>query len=109
MLISCDCSADENDTCRCCVEVIRKARKPHVCCECDETIPVGKQYEEASGIDSDGGAFRFRTCLGCRNLRRHYCPSGWIWGGLREALMDCESVGFDYALPLSELQTEPSP
>jgi hypothetical protein len=40
------------------------------------------------------------------NLRKHYCPGGWIWGGLREALMYRESVGFDYTLPTSELELE---
>ena len=106
MLISCDCSTTDFDSARCAVEVIRKARKPHECVECGETIPIGKHYEEATGIDAEGDPYRYRTCIGCANMRDHYCPAGWIWGGLREALMDCESVGFDYTLPPSELEVE---
>ncbi len=106
MLVTCDCSSDVDEVCKCCSEIIRKARKPHECCECGDTIPAGKRYEEATGIDSAGEPFRYRTCIGCRNLRRHYCSGGWFWGGLREALMECESVGFDYTLPPSELVVE---
>ena len=104
MLATCDCSCDDFDPCKCAVETIRKARKPHVCIECGDTIPVGKQYEEATGIDAEGEPYRYHTCIGCMNLRKHYCRGGWIWGGLREALMECESVGFDYTLPPSELE-----
>jgi len=106
MLVTCDCSTDDGDYNRCSTEVVRKARKPHTCCECGDTIVVGKQYEEATGINAEGEPYRYRTCIGCRNLRRHYCPGGWIWGGLREALMNCDSVGFDYTLPPSESEDD---
>jgi len=107
MLISCDCSTTAFDNrCRVSVLTIRRARKPHECIECGEAILVGKQYEEATGIDSEGSPYRFYTCIGCANMRKHYCPNGWIWGGLREALMGCESVGFDYTTPPSELEVE---
>lgn len=103
MLVTCDCSATDYDANRCYSEVERKARKPHTCCECGDVIKVGHRYEEATGITCDGGAFRYRTCIGCRNLRRHYCPHGWLFGELRNALMDCDSVGFDYTLEPDEI------
>jgi len=91
-MISCDCSCDDGEMPRCSDEAIRKARKPHECCECHETIVPGKQYEDATGIDCDGGAYHYRTCLPCKRIREHYCPSGWFGGCLAETIMDC--IGF---------------
>jgi len=93
-MISCDCSCDDGEMPRCSDEAIRKARKPYYCCECQETIKRGQQYEDATGIDHDGRAYHYRTCLPCSRIRKHYCPSGWIWGELAEAVYDC--IGFDY-------------
>ena len=92
--ISCDCSCDDFDSDRCASLVIRKARKTHECCECQKPIRPGQQYEDATGIDSEGEPYRYRTCLPCKRIREHYCPSGWLWGCLAETLMDC--IGFDY-------------
>jgi len=105
--IQCDCSVtNEFDANRVEIETIRKARKPHACCECGEVIAVEKLYEEASGIDHDGYPFRFRTCLYCVAIRKHYCPRGWLWGFLAETIMDC--LGFDYRLPASEIPADPA-
>lgn len=102
--VSCDCSADVDERDRCSSRTIRKARKPHVCLECDEEIKVGQQYEEYTGIDSDGDPYRYYTCIGCANLRQKYCPYGWYWGGLAEQLMDC--LGFDYRTPPGEIECD---
>lgn len=95
-MISCDCSVDtsEFDAIRCITTEIRTARKSYECCECDEGIKPGKKYEHSSGIDHHGDPFRFRTCLPCSRIRKHYCPNGYIWGDLAETIRDC--IGFDY-------------
>jgi len=103
-VIHCDCSVDVDEVALCGQEVIRTARKPHVCCECGETIPVGKKYEEATGIDPDHNPYRYHTCLPCSGIRRDYCSNGWIWGGLAEQIQEC--LGFDYRLRPSEWNDE---
>jgi hypothetical protein len=71
-------------------ETIRRARKPHTCCECDEPIQPGQQYQHASGR-SDGGWFRYHTCIPCSRIARDYCaPFGHLRAQIRELL------GFDY-------------
>jgi len=92
--LSCDCSCGDYDSYRCYSEIIRKARKPHTCCECGEVIQTGKCYQEATGIDCEGTAFRYRTCIGCANIRAKYCPGGFLFGDLAEQIMDC--LGWDY-------------
>lgn len=94
MSISCDCSVTDWDSNRCSSFAIRKARKQHECCECHEPIKVGQQYEDARGIDHDGGPWHYRTCLPCMRIREHYCPHGWLWGFLAETIQEC--IGFDY-------------
>lgn len=44
----------------------RKARKPHVCCECLETISPGQRYERIFML-FDGTATHFKTCEFCAN------------------------------------------
>jgi len=102
-MIECDCSVDssEYEAARCFATAIRKARKRYSCCECHETIEPGKRYEHVTGIDCDGDAFGFRTCLPCAAIRKRYCPHGYIWGDLAETIKPC--IGFDYRLPPSEI------
>lgn len=104
MSYSCDCSADINECNRCNSVAIRKARKQHVCCECNEPIKPGQRYEDSTGIDHNGYPYQFRTCIGCANIRKKYCPSGWYWGFLAEHIMDC--LGFDYRTPPSEIECD---
>lgn len=97
-MTSCDCSLATNDfdgpafT----ETKIVKARKQHLCCECQEYIEPGKQYECTSGL-WDGSFSRFATCLPCMRIRKHYCPHGWIYGELRNTLIEC--LDFDYLDP----------
>lgn len=102
-MISCDCSVDSSDfeAARCTLVTIRKARKKHECCECDVPILPGKKYEDTTGISNDGDPFQFRTCLPCSNIRKHYCPSGWIWGELANTIYEC--LGWDYRDPASSI------
>ena len=108
MSIQCDCSVDDGDyeEVRCSTVTIRKARKQHECCECQQPIVPGKKYEETTVINHDGYPDRFRTCLPCAAIRAHYCPHGWIWGCLAETIMDC--LGLDYRLPASEIPDDPA-
>lgn len=102
-MISCDCSVDRSDfeAVRCLTVTIRKARKQHECCECQEPILPGQRYEDTTVIDHDGYPDRFRTCLPCMNIRKHYCPHGWVWGQLAETIHEC--IGWDYRDPASEI------
>lgn len=68
-----------------------RARKPHVCCECRQSIPKAATYERASGLWRDGGWATYRTCLSCAAVRddlsrRKICSA---FGQLRDALSEC--------------------
>lgn len=93
MIQQCDCSIDVDCYASCYREQIRKARKQHKCCECDEPILPGEKYEYASGV-WEGRPDSFRTCLPCVRIRNHYCRHGFIFGELVTQIMDC--LGFDY-------------
>lgn len=85
---SCDCSIDWYDGPSVCQKTMRRARKPHVCCECGRTIEPGMRYEHVRGL-WDGYWQTYRTCRTCRTLRHLHCPRGWIYGELRETLREC--------------------
>jgi hypothetical protein len=92
-MIDCDCSCNDYDAPSCVREVIRRARRPHTCCECGDTIEPGQRYEYVSGV-WDGHPDWHHTCLVCVAIREHYCPHGWLIGGLAEQIEEC--LGFDY-------------
>jgi hypothetical protein len=73
---------------------LRKARKHHQCVECRRAIEPGERYEVYSGIACDGNAFHHKTCLGCMNIREHFCSGGWYVGMIWEQIQEC--LGFDY-------------
>ena len=73
-------------------EVLRKARKPHNCCECGDTIAVGDTYEQTKGR-GEGGWEAYKTCARCVNVRNDFFVS-WIYGMMVEAYQ--EEHGFDY-------------
>ena len=63
-----------------------KARKPHHCGECGDTIPIGAQHQAIRGCDSEG-PWTHRTCMTCARIRRDYCaPLGCLRDELWEAL-----------------------
>ena len=70
----------------------RKARKEHVCCECDETIKPGEMYEHVTGKWEDE-IMTYKTCDLCVRIRNEYCCS-WVFGQLREEIR--QALGVDY-------------
>lgn len=96
MSISCDCSVDGYDYPDFCADSFHMARKEHKCCECLEIIKPGQKYHKAVG-KWDGGFLTYKTCMPCYYIRKQYCPSGYIFGKLRETIVEC--LGFDYLDP----------
>lgn len=76
-----------------CQEITRTARKQHECCECDDTIEPGDQYEHAKGL-WDGSWDEFRTCRICAAIRRDFC-NGFIYGTLWESMRETHGLGPD--------------
>lgn len=70
-----------------------KARKEHTCCECGETIKVGEVYQCATGIWSDEWR-TYRTCMTCTHIRKDMCCNQFIFGTLRDDIV--EFYGVDY-------------
>jgi hypothetical protein len=89
----CDCSIDVDEGATCAWEEWRTARKPHVCCECRETIEPGETYEHARGVWG-GRWYAYRTCAPCARIRQDYCRWGWEYGALAEQIEAC--LGFNY-------------
>lgn len=90
-MMDCDCSCTDylrNDVYR---SDMRTARKPHKCCECQDTIGPGQRYEDVAAL-TEGGWWTAKTCEPCKYMRNHYCPDGFCHGGLAETLMEC--LGF---------------
>lgn len=77
---------------------IVKARKPHKCCECNETIAPGQQYERCTGL-WDHGFDTFATCLSCVEIRDHFrcdgegCEIGQLWSDLRDNFFPTMKAG----------------
>jgi hypothetical protein len=76
---------------------VRKAHKPHVCCECHETIEVGCHYEHVVG-KWEGTVLCRNTCLLCVEIRTKFsCDGTWvfttIWDSLTEGLFDRLTFG----------------
>jgi len=85
-----DCDYDYapvNDT------VVVNARKPHMCCECNEVIRKGDKYERNSQL-YDGHWSHHCTCLICACIRDDLTCGCYIFGELREQIW--EQLGFDY-------------
>lgn len=74
----CPLSANDESSGSHAVSVIA-ARKPHKCCECNESIPVGAKYERYV-IFEDDKAESFKTCLSCVEIRDHFACNGWLFG-----------------------------
>lgn len=93
MSISCDCSRDDGEMPDFYHDSFPVARKAHTCCECGENIKPGQKYQKFIG-KWYGEVSTYKTCMPCYNIREKYCPYGYIFTGLREAIGDC--LGFDY-------------
>jgi hypothetical protein len=64
------------------------ARKPHKCCDCNETIPIGTKHELLT-YKFEGRFWRDRTCAICTEIGLAMScgggwPSGFLWDSIRE-------------------------
>jgi hypothetical protein len=80
----------DGDPAEFCAVTTRKARKPHVCCECGCPIQPGEQYESVTG-KWEGEILRMKTCLLCVEIGEAFaCGGGWtyacLWDDLREGV-----------------------
>ena len=76
---------------------LRKARKPHECCECHGTIQPGQSYEHVVG-KWDGDLSKYDTCSLCVEIRTKFsCNGSWLftsmWDSLRDSLFDRLTTG----------------
>jgi hypothetical protein len=92
-MIRCDCSVVGHDPADVLAERMVKARASHECCECGEKIKPGDTYEKVDGC-WEGHWSHYQTCEPCWKIRQTYCPTGWIYGMLRETIWEC--LEFDY-------------
>lgn len=108
--MDCDCSlegaGDENEYY---TAQIRKARKPHICCECKGEIKPGTNYEHVT-LKSDGSWDCFKTCEICLRIRKRFCSGGWFFGQLVDQVYCC--VGINYVTgelndDFDEIDTQP--
>jgi len=78
---------------------IRKARKPHRCCECLKTIMPGDKYEHYWG-KYDGDTCAINTCIICAEIAdAFYCDSrvygGGLWDGMHYIMPELTVACFD--------------
>lgn len=74
---------------------IRKSRKPRICVECRQTIPVGARYERYT-CKFDGVISTSITCVVCQEIRGAlYCDGfffGRLWSDIKSQLFPQFSV-----------------
>lgn len=86
----CSCDFDDARPLSPCAVKIVKARKEHMCDECEETIKPGEQYESIRGKCEEGW-IEHKTCIPCQRIRKNFCaPLGCLKDELEAAL------GFNY-------------
>lgn len=96
MTDACACIIDmdyDGEPCECFSETWPKAKKEYFCCECGEPIKPGEVYQNGRG-KWDGHWGTYRTCKTCAHIRGQLCCGGYVYGGLREAILD--ALGTDY-------------
>lgn len=52
-------------------EKFHKAKKQHVCCECNSIIEIGERYENEVG-KGENGFFSYTTCMDCYSLKKAF-------------------------------------
>ena len=74
---------------QCFTERVRKARVPHTCCDCGDTIPAGKKYMRTTGI-WDHHPDSHAQCLWCHALCRSLMRANgcYAYGNLVNDLED---------------------
>ncbi len=65
--------------------IMRKARRPHQCRECHQTIQPGEKYEYVSG-KSGGDVWMAKTCAICLAIRDALVCGTWVHGQLWEEI-----------------------
>jgi len=89
--------------------VIRKARKPHTCCECHEVINIDDHYQYSSGV-WDGEPGDYKQCLGCGEIfeavtkadYEPYSDCGPCFGQLKDYLINSDCNHADALLAFSQ-------
>jgi hypothetical protein len=83
------CCIDVDDPAEICDKrEIKRARKPHECCECLRVIPAGAPYRYEAALH--GGSWsHWKTCALCASVRDDRFGCGFYWGNLWELLRDC--------------------
>lgn len=93
MSITCNCSPYVEECSEFTSVKYFRARKPHKCCECGETIYPGQEYEHAAS-KYQGEFATFKTCTPCYSIRDRYCPDGYIYGELRLQIKECLKMDY---------------
>jgi hypothetical protein len=62
------------------VETWRRARKPHRCGECKQTIPPGSRYLRVVGKES-GTIWTVLLCEPCNEILHEFADGNWEFGG----------------------------
>lgn len=76
---------------------IRKARKPHKCCECGTIIQPGSKYADIFGI-WEGDAKGYKQCLRCYQISEKIAEKddcGHGFGELYEHLQNADYLNFN--------------
>ncbi len=66
---------------------MRRAAKPHACCECYDVIRVGDSHEYVAG-KSEGDFWDARTCAPCAEIRKAFVCDSWVISTLWEEIRD---------------------
>ncbi len=83
--------------------VVRKARKSHKCCECNETITIGDQYQYSSGV-WDGDPRSYKQCLRCGEIFEKLSHAGYdvCFTQLRDYLIDLDCKSQEWRVIVAE-------
>ena len=90
----CTCDVLSSDLFR---KTIRRARKPHKCCECGATIQPSSKYADIFGV-WEGDEMGYKQCLECNQIGEKITKEddcGYGIGELYEYLLDGDYLNFD--------------
>ena len=62
--MECYCEPSSGEICQVWIETWHKARKPHRCCECGESIGIGDRYQRTFSV-FEGVVNIYKTCEFC--------------------------------------------
>ena len=67
------------------VTIIKKSRKPVVCCECARELPKGTPYERAA-MKYCGDFYCYRSCMDCVHIRDGLRCGGFLYESLWDSI-----------------------